>query len=66
MVNGQQVGRICNSNDSSIARETLRSGVCQKNDWMFDARPFRPGQNTMRFGASVGGLMCDTVVLESD
>jgi len=60
------VGRIQKGNDSSIARDTSRSGLYQKNDFTFDAGLLKPGQNTRRLSANGGGLMYDTVVLEAD
>jgi rhamnogalacturonan endolyase len=65
-LNGQQIGRIQKGNDSSIARDTLRSGLYQKNDFTFDASLLKPGANTIRFAATGGGLMYDCVVLEAD
>jgi hypothetical protein len=47
--NGQQIRRIQKGNDSSIARDTLRSGLYQKNDFTFDASLLKP-RGRIRFG----------------
>jgi hypothetical protein len=65
-INGTDVGRLSCSDDGSVRRSTNRSGRYGRNEYTFPASILKPGENTLTLRASGGGLMYDTVVLESD
>jgi hypothetical protein len=65
-VNGTEVGRLSYADDASVRRSTNRSGRYARNEYTFPATVLKKGENTLTLRANGGGLMYDTIVLESD
>jgi rhamnogalacturonan endolyase len=65
-INGTDVGRLSYSDDGSVRRSTNRSGRYARNEYTFPASVLKQGENTLTLRANSGGLMYDTIVLESD
>jgi hypothetical protein len=65
-VNGTEVGRLSYPDDASVRRSTNRSGRYARNEYTFPAAILKKGANTLTLRANGGGLMYDTIVLESD
>jgi rhamnogalacturonan endolyase len=65
-INGTDVGRLSYSDDASVRRSTNRSGRYARNEYKFSASILKQGENILTLRANGGGLMYDTIVLESD
>jgi len=65
-INGNGVGQLSYGDDGSVRRSTNRSGRYARNEYTFDASLLQQGENTLTLNANSGGLMYDTIVLESD
>lgn len=65
-INGTSVGSLSYHDDGSVRRSTNRSGRYARNEYTFPASLLQQGANTLTLRATSGGLMYDTIVLESD
>jgi hypothetical protein len=65
-INGTDVGRLSYGDDASVRRSTNRSGRYARNEYTFPASVLKQGENILTLRANGGGLMYDTIVLESD
>lgn len=65
-INGTEVGKLSYRDDASVRRSTNRSGRYARNEFSFPASVLQPGDNVLTLSAEGGGLMYDTLVLESD
>jgi hypothetical protein len=65
-INGTNVGRLSYADDASVRRSTNRSGRYARNEYTFPASVLKQGENILTLRANSGGLMYDTIVLESD
>jgi hypothetical protein len=65
-INGTDVGRLSYGDDGSVRRSTNRSGRYARNEYTFPAYLLKRGENILTLRANSGGLMYDTIVLESD
>jgi rhamnogalacturonan endolyase len=65
-INGTNVGNLSYRDDASVRRSTNRSGRYARNEYTFPATLLQQGENTLTLRANGGGLMYDTIVLESD
>jgi hypothetical protein len=65
-INGTDVGRLSYGDDGSVRRSTNRSGRYARNEYTFPASVLKQGENILTLRANSGGLMYDTIVLESD
>ena len=65
-LNGTDIGRLSYPRDASVDRSTNRSGVYHRNEYTFPASLLKSGDNTLTLTCNGGGLMYDTIVMESD
>jgi rhamnogalacturonan endolyase len=65
-INGTNVGSLSYRDDASVRRSTNRSGRYARNEYTFPDTLLQQGENTLTLRANGGGLMYDTIVLESD
>jgi hypothetical protein len=68
-INGSNVGSISYPRDASVDRSANRSGSYHRNEYTFPASLLKQGDNTFTLHCTSvggGGLMYDTIVLESD
>jgi rhamnogalacturonan endolyase len=65
-LNGTTVGQLAYGDDGSVRRSTNRSGRYARNEYTFPASDLKQGENTLTLQTVSGGLMYDTIVMESD
>ena len=69
-VNGQAIGDLSYGDDASVRRAANRSGRYGRNEYTFPAGLLKQGTNTLGLRNSSagagGGLMYDTLVMETD
>jgi rhamnogalacturonan endolyase len=65
-LNGTPVGQLAYGDDGSVRRSTNRSGRYARNEYTFPDTLLKAGENTLTLSATSGGLMYDTIVMESD
>ena len=65
-LNGTTVGQLAYGDDGSVRRSTNRSGRYARNEYTFPGSDLKQGENTLTLQTVSGGLMYDTIVMESD
>jgi len=65
-LNGSPVAQLSYPDDGSVRRSTNRSGRYDRNEYTFPDTLLKAGPNTLTLSATSGGLMYDTIVMESD
>jgi rhamnogalacturonan endolyase len=65
-LNGATVGQLSYPDEGSVRRSTNRSGRYARNEYTFPDTLLKTGENTLTLSATSGGLMYDTIVMESD
>jgi rhamnogalacturonan endolyase len=70
LVNDQPIKNLSYGNDASLYRSAMRSARFYLEDISFPANQLKMGQNTIRFKMTAvgknGGIMYDTILLETD